>query len=188
MREFEAFPKITRVEKVTVTLTEKIDGTNACIVFDEGGGMFCQSRNKIITPGKQTDNAGFASWAHANHEELYALLGEGRHFGEWWGTGIQRGYGQTLKRFSLFNTSRWDGLADAGFVIGNVPVSTVPVISHGPLTDIGTLVKEAHGCLVSMGSYAAPGFMDPEGCMVFARALGTYLKAPLVALSKWQQV
>ncbi len=31
------------------------------------------------------------------------------YFGEWWGSGVQRGYGLQKgdKRFSLFNVSRW---------------------------------------------------------------------------------
>jgi hypothetical protein len=43
----------------------------------------------------------------ANAEAIAATLGAGRHFGEWWGAGVQRRYGQTAKRFSLFNVSKY---------------------------------------------------------------------------------
>ena len=51
---------------------------------------------------------GFARWVETNRERLITLLGPGLHFGEWWGSGIQRGYGLTKgdKRFSLFNVER----------------------------------------------------------------------------------
>src|SRR5512139_3329369 len=96
--EFKAWPKIPRIENEKVSFTEKLDGTNACIIIDEEGNFACQSRTRIITP--EDDNFGFSRWAYENKDELMKL-GEGHHFGEWWGNGIQRGYGLTEKRFSL---------------------------------------------------------------------------------------
>jgi hypothetical protein len=68
--------------------------------------IFAGSRTKWITP--EDDNKGFARWVEVNREKLLKL-GPGSHFGEWWGSGIARGYGLTKgeKRFSLFNVSRW---------------------------------------------------------------------------------
>lgn len=51
--------------------------------------MMPNSRTRWITP--EDDNYGFAKWANENKEELLKL-GIGQHFGEWWGSGIQRGY------------------------------------------------------------------------------------------------
>lgn len=152
--EFKPWPKITRVEKRRKPIfTEKIDGTNACIVIDEGGNFACQSRTRFITP--EDDNYGFARWAYANKEELMKL-GVGHHFGEWWGQGVQRGYGMAEKRFSLFNTLRW------GEHNPNTPncVSVVPVI---PVAS----VEEAIEFLTKTGSVAAPGFERPEGAVMF---------------------
>src|SRR5882762_4949927 len=53
--------------------------------------VYAQSRKRIITP--EQDNFGFARWVYDNAETLVHDLGEGLHFGEWWGSGIQRGYG-----------------------------------------------------------------------------------------------
>src|ERR1035437_6203226 len=101
-----AFPKIARLNR-DIVITEKIDGTNAAIgiveapftVSDGEGGpefrgyrVYAQSRNRIITPGK--DNAGFAAWVESIKDIAIEVLGPGLHFGEWWGNGIQRGYGQ----------------------------------------------------------------------------------------------
>lgn len=104
---FEAWPKTKHVDKVlgSVVVTEKIDGTNACLVFDADGKMFAQSRNRIITPA--TDNQGFARWAYHHQEELFHILGEGRHFGEWWGKGLHRGYDMPHSVFSIFNVGRF---------------------------------------------------------------------------------
>lgn len=101
--EFVEFPKMPRLSR-KMSLTEKIDGTNASIVITDEGEFLVGSRTRWITP--EQDNYGFARWAYANKDELMAL-GVGRHYGEWWGAGIQRGYGQKEKHFSLFNVGRW---------------------------------------------------------------------------------
>ena len=93
--QFESFPKLHRFTG-PIVISEKIDGTNACVVI-EGDEIAAQSRTRIITPEK--DNHGFARWVYANKEALIAVLGDGRHYGEWWGNGIQRGYGLKEKRF-----------------------------------------------------------------------------------------
>jgi hypothetical protein len=105
MKPFVGFPKMARLSR-EVVVTEKIDGTNACVFISEDGEFLVGSRTRWITP--EQDNHGFAAWAYANKDDLL-LLGPGTHFGEWWGSGIQRGYGlqKGEKRFSLFNTLRW---------------------------------------------------------------------------------
>src|SRR6266404_7201095 len=97
--EFVAFPKIPRISREMI-ITEKLDGTNAQVWIGDYGEFQTGSRNRWITPGKATDNAGFAGWCEENKEELLKL-GPGHHFGEWWGRGIQRTYGLNEKRFSL---------------------------------------------------------------------------------------
>jgi hypothetical protein len=163
---FQKFPKIPRLKKGCV-ITEKIDGTNAQIYFPDdynpevidSSPMHVGSRNRIITP--ERDNYGFARWAYENEEQLFSELGYGRHYGEWWGSGIQRRYGMDHKRFSLFNTHRWEGCS---FELCHV----VPVLYTGDFcTDAVDLVLEA---LQTHGSKAAPGFMDPEGVVIYLPA------------------
>lgn len=166
--DFVAFDKIPRLRRGCV-ITEKIDGTNAQVYFpDDGGPMLVGSRNRWITP--ENDNYGFARWA-VEHEAELRLLGPGRHFGEWWGSGIQRRYGIAEKRFSLFNAGRWNG--------GNLPpcVGIVPVLYTGEFTD--TAVNACLEQLRTGGSVAAPGFMDPEGIVVFHSASRTRHKVTL---------
>ena len=88
---FIGFPKIARLNR-QVIVTEKIDGTNAQIRITEDGQFLVGSRSRWITP--DNDNHGFAKWAYA-HKDSLMELGVGSHFGEWWGSGIQRGYGYT---------------------------------------------------------------------------------------------
>lgn len=121
---FRPFDKIARLKRESVC-TEKLDGTNGQIYIFElgaepvetfGPDMVSQtdtlaivagSRSRYLTYGnKHADNFGFGRWVHENAAEL-AGLGPGRHYGEWWGQGIQRGYGLKEKRFSLFNVGRW---------------------------------------------------------------------------------
>jgi hypothetical protein len=97
-------------------------------------------------------------------------LGEGAHFGEWWGQGIQRGYAQTEKRFSLFNAWRWNDQNP------NRPAccGVVPNLYSGPFNT--NVTEEIMTGLRVGGSAAAPGFMKPEGIIIYLSAARTYFK------------
>lgn len=166
MIDFRAFPKIPRLNR-PVVITEKIDGTNGVIHVAEDGTVTAGSRTRWITP--EDDNFGFAAWVSDNAEELAEGLGHGFHYGEWWGSGIQRKYGLTdgERRFSLFNTGRWRD--EYGEYIGPGCCTAVPVIGvfDHPTDDA---VAGALGCLRRSGSYAAPGFNSPEGIVIYHTA------------------
>jgi RNA ligase len=161
--EFKPWPKIVRIEnKRAPVFTEKLDGTNACIVIGEYGEFACQSRTRFITPN--SDNYGFARWAYERKDEL-EKLGPGYHFGEWWGLGIQRGYGVAEKRFSLFNTRRWGGDCQN-------PPSCCHVVPILPVSS----VDEAISFLKKNGSMAAPGWERPEGAVMYEPDTDTCFK------------
>lgn len=168
--EFKSFPKMARLNR-DIVITEKLDGTNAQIaIADDGVTMKVGSRNRWITP--EDDNYGFARWCYENEQELLKL-GPGRHFGEWWGKGIQRGYNMHEKRFSLFNTTRWWPVRD------ELPkcVSLVPILYRGPNTDWAINGTQAE--LRHYGSRASQGFMNPEGIIVFHTAANITYKVTL---------
>jgi len=197
--KFKPFPKMARLSR-EVIISEKIDGTNASIyigptdhtdfksiatLFNKDGsalGMWAGSRTRWITTAN--DNYGFANWAVANASELFKL-GEGHHFGEWWGSGIQRGYGfkNGERFFSLFNAGRW--------VAGDDPIGVastewdyktkemthkpqerapacckvVPILYRGPFDT--AFVNSTLTVLGATGSKAAPNYMNPEGVVVY---------------------
>lgn len=156
MSEFNSFPKIHRLRRECI-ITEKIDGSNAQVyIADDCETMMVGSRTRWITP--ENDNFGFARWCEQNKEELLKL-GPGRHFGEWWGLGIQRQYGMKEKVFSLFNTARWNE--------DNLPscCRVVPVLYQGEFSTM--YASWAIERLKREGSLAAPGFMKPEGIVIF---------------------
>ena len=104
--EFKAWPKIGRGNPFKATITEKIDGTNACVIVENGEVVGAQSRNRIITI--KDDNYGFAAWVDSNKKEL-SDLGDGYHYGEWAGLGIQKNpHLLGRKYFFLFNSLRWE--------------------------------------------------------------------------------
>jgi len=156
--EFKEFQKIHRISRNCI-ITEKIDGTNAQITITEDGKFLTGSRNKYITP--QDDNAGFSRWANENKEELMKL-GVGTHYGEWWGSGIQRGYGLSKgeKRFSLFNTTRWSDDS-----VRPKCCSVVPILYEG-IFDTNK-INETLEHLKDVGSFASPKFMNPEGIVIY---------------------
>lgn len=208
MSEFQGFPKIPRLNR-EIVITEKIDGTNAqvhitrytakqwatqdptythhalAVVDHPTCGIHvvrAGSRNRWLTLGKG-DNFGFAGWVNDNAMSLVDLLGDGQHFGEWWGAGIQRTYEMMVKRFSLFNTARWGWLNDdeARRARGApVALRSVPELYRGPWrhAEFGyDTTTETLNDLRRLGSKAAPGFMDPEGIVVFHTASNTLYKA-----------
>lgn len=196
MLEFQPWPKTPRLFRPMI-VTEKIDGTNAAVHVqlghpgdDDTGwsagvdterGFFkvgAQSRKRIITPAQ--DNFGFAAWVAANAESLALTLGEGVHYGEWWGSGIQRGYGlpKGEKHFSLFNVKRYSHLVEPDVDGPLVPgLGLVPVLYEGPfdLEEVRGLLDDLH----VQGSQAAPGFDRPEGVIVYHHALNGVFKATL---------
>jgi hypothetical protein len=173
---FVPFPKVTRWNR-EVLVSEKIDGTNGQIhivdpavedVFESALGAFAEvsglrvyaaSRSRYLGPVGSDDNHGFCRWAFDHASDL-VKLGPGRHFGEWWGLGINRGYGLKEKRFSLFNVSKWsdDSARPACCHV-------VPVLARGMFGSLDPL-HVAHR-LRTEGSHAAPGFMRPEGIVLF---------------------
>jgi hypothetical protein len=180
MTEFQGFSKIARLRRDCV-VTCKIDGTNACVVVpeDPAAPVLAQSRTRFITPAN--DNYGFAAWVR-NHAEELRQLGPGRHFGEWYGYGINRNYGLSVRRFALFNTSRWnerlwlhfeqerkererDKYVPNEFFKPPPCCSVVPVLYFGRFDTraIDTVLAE----LSVRGSSAVPGFTRPEGIVIY---------------------
>lgn len=202
MSAFIEFQKIGRLKRGMV-ITEKIDGTNAQVHIvsadtptvgieeahvlarnDAGDIMLAGSRSKYLSVGrdgaKGGDNFGFAGWVQAHAAELWAL-GPGRHYGEWWGSGIQRGYGLPSgeKRFSLFNTSRWGRHSEPPACCHVVPVLKQWTFDT---TVIDSVITE----LARTGSQAAPVFMKPEGIVIFHSATGTLFKRTIEKDDEWK--
>lgn len=193
--EFVPFPKLSRISRDMV-ITEKLDGTNAQIYiapaneigpeglspddpaavfqntyalgFKDGMAIYAGSRTRWIKVGD--DNYGFAGWVTANADELF-YLGEGSHFGEWWGQGIQRRYDQEQKRFFLFNTARWSDDNRPGCC------GVVPVLYEGPFDT--AKIDDVLFALRESGSVAAPGFMNPEGIVIYHTHSRTLFKKTL---------
>lgn len=159
MLEFREFGKIARLSRECV-VTEKIDGTNGLVTFDENMEMYVGSRRRWITP--ENDNYGFAKWAFEHKEELKSL-GVGFHYGEWWGQGVQRKYGLDEKRWSLFNVGRW-GVGGKDELLVPKCCHVVPVLYRGmfdtnAIADVMEKLKN--------DSVAAPGFANPEGVVIY---------------------
>jgi hypothetical protein len=179
--QFQSWGSISRLFR-PILITEKIDGSNAQVnvIPDEWvdydsipiieahgipvdteyckGYLLAGSRKRYVN--KQNDNYGFANWVSNNADEL-TKLGPGRHYGEWWGQKIQRNYGLQERRFSLFNVMRYA-----------LDPSMLPKCCHAvPLLyagDFGTgMVQLQLERLELHGSFAAPGYMSPEGIVVF---------------------
>jgi len=170
--EFKAWPKIPRLNKEKITITEKMDGTNSSIIIKEGEIVGIQSRKRFIYPEgynnlNNCDNAGFAGWVRDNEKELLEL-GEGHHFGEWVGPSIQKNpHNLPIKRFYLFNTHRWGTYGE------RCPscCTTVRELYNGDNTK--EAVTQAMENLLNIGAMEE---YTPEGIIVFNHLAKAYYK------------
>lgn len=166
--EFVPYQKIARLSR-DIVVTEKIDGTNGQIYIDPNGAIYAGSRNHWLI---DTDNFGFAKWVNANADRL-RMLGPGRYYGEWAGAGVGRRYGMSKKKFVFFRRpEQFDLLVD-----GEDDVDVVPELYSGMFCE-----QEILQCLERLrcnGSVFAPGFMKPEGIVIFHTASGTLFKKTL---------
>lgn len=186
--KFKEFPKIGRFSRDFI-ITEKIDGDNASIIItnmnaDENPtdkNIICRVNNFNIRAGSRTkwiipsdDNHGFAKWVLKNNFDLLTL-GEGTHFGEWWGSGIRRGYNlqKGEKRFSLFNSIRWNTQQRP------ICCGVVPTLAGESFDNVNNTIKNAIKNLREQGSAASPGFMNPEGIVIFHIAANVGFKKTL---------
>lgn len=204
--EFRNYGKIPRWVNEHVWVSEKIDGSNSCVVIepltepefdalfkDLGGyvavvqwddaayGVRAQSRNKFITPGKGTDNFGFAAYVQEHALALAKVLGVGYNYGEWYGSGIQSGYGlmNGEKHFALFPTHRISVTADNYASLLMIPgLEVAPELYEGPFGE-GNCIEDCLNTLREHGSfaYSAQGFDRPEGVVVQFKLSGARYKA-----------
>jgi len=176
--EFKAWPKTPRFNAHNCVITEKLDGTNACVIIQEGEVVGVQSRKRLITP--EDDNYGFASWAASNKEALVSL-GEGYHYGEWVGLGIQKNpHDLPEKRFYLFNTFRPQESLPEG--VYQVPVLYEGSYHYSAVEEAMELLKGGH---VGVG---AGRETKPEGVIVYFHLGKNRLKVTFEnSKGKWNQ-
>lgn len=166
--EFEAFPKLARLHRECV-VTEKIDGTNAQIAIDTVAGTIqVGSRTRWLS--EHGDNHGFYKWVMNNQNTLVTQLGDGRHYGEWWGGGINKRYPGAPKQFSLFNATRWKPIQDTGAL---TVCQVVPLLYHGPF-DMHLIMEIFHA--VRGQSRVWELCKNPEGIVIFHTAQGYLFK------------
>lgn len=167
--DFLEFPKITRLNKTMMSITQKIHGSNGCIRIWQSWSDDAIEVNglrwKIIGSKRSgdvsinNDNFGFAAWIEENKEQLIRLLGAGRHYGEWAGPGINSGEGLNKKTFVLFNHHLFKPdrpLPDR--------VAVVPVLYNGPYDTV--IINDVMMQLKDHGSYLVNGYMHPEGIVI----------------------
>ena len=168
MDDFISFPKIEHVVKLHMSVTQKIHGTNAQILIRKGRS----EAEWAINAGNRTrwltlddDNYGFCRWVYDNKDTLIKVLGEGRHYGEWCGKGINNGEGLSRKMFILFDWRRFSKIETPPFGLMD-GVKTVPVLYSGAfrLSKIDEIMAD----LKENGSRLTPPgwFMKPEGIVI----------------------
>lgn len=165
MVEFKEWPKIPRGKGDSMTITEKIDGTNACIIIEGGVIVGVQSRNRLISI--HDDNYGFAQYVEKNKEELLKL-GEGYHYGEWAGEGIQKNPHKIVgKKLFLFNSERWrDGRQPRPKGVECVPILWEGTPDKDTINDV----------MDDLWSTAAVEGYKPEGVIVWYHKTRRYEK------------
>lgn len=172
IEDFKSFPKIERWRGLHLTITQKLNGTNAQIyIYEDDEGVMhlkCGSRNRWLAIGD--DNYGFCAFVESHRQEFIDKLGVGRHFGEWCGPGINSGEGLAEKTFVLFDWER--------FIGKELPHKTllIPILFDGILynTVIDTVLSIQCARLLGEGSQIVNGFNHIEGVVI--KVLGQRFK------------
>jgi hypothetical protein len=141
--------KIPDISTLSMTITQKIDGVNANIYIKNG---------HLEDASSSLNFFGFEEYIDRNKSEIISKLGDGSHYGEWCGPGINSGEGLAEKKLVLFNFRRWVGKPLPS------QMGVVPLIYEGPvsLKKINEIMDE----LKRNGSYLVTGFMNPEGIVI----------------------
>jgi RNA ligase len=160
MTDFQQFRKIPHFKRSTMSITQKIHGSNAQVFITEKGEVKAGSRSRWLAPTKNEDNYGFARFVEDHKDLLIEKLGPGRHYGEWAGPGINGGEGLTEKKLVLFNWRRWKDQDISS------QITTVPLLYHGRADYPDAIAKVAMDQLKKDGSVLVPGFMQPEGIVI----------------------
>jgi len=161
---FKKYPKIYKKHNVRMSITQKIHGSNAQIIINNIGDdqnpiydVKAGSRSRVLYLGD--DNFGFARFVNDNKLELAMFFGEGIHYGEWAGKGINSSEGLDDKYFVSFE---WYLFKDN--VLPPSHVMKVPVLYDGNV-DFNK-INDCMDDLKTNGSKLVKGFMRPEGVVV----------------------
>lgn len=177
--EFKSFSSLIRLDKTQVEVTQKLHGSNASVwIYKDISGVMqvkAAKRTSFLESGE--DNFGFRVFVEERAQQFIDLLGEGVHWGEWCGPGINSGEGLTQKRFVLFNTAKADAPRPDR-------VDVVPVLWRGALEDLN--INEIMNKLKTEGSVYVPGFMRPEGIVIHIRGLGLIKNVFEAEETKWK--
>jgi len=185
--DFAKWPSIQRMSSEICWITEKIDGTNGVIFVpdDPDKPVLAGSRERWLTnedgtpPIKGKDNFGFAEWVNDRVNSL-RTLGQGYHYGEFHGAGIQRKYDLKDKRWASFEYWRSD--------IQIHDVCVVPVLYTGE--PVSGIIDDVVAQLRMCGSVLYPGFMKPEGVVMTFKEMRSAKFKRLCEndkIHKWQQ-
>lgn len=185
MKQYESnfveFNKIENFDKLTMVITQKIHGTCAQILIkktDLGEFIFkVGSKNRWLS--EENDNYGFCAWCNKNKEILIEFLGEGRHYGEWCGPGINSGEGlkeRTLVLFAWYNNTKEIPLPNIKFV---------PVLQERTYFSV-LKISDVMYDLKENGSRLVEGYMNPEGVVIDIGGL-KYKKVFTPEETKWKK-
>lgn len=167
---FSKWPKIPRFLNTKMVITQKMNGTNAQILFEETTNII-QTKNKIdMSVGRRRgwlstkeDNFGFHAWASTHKHSLFAVLGRGRHYGEWCGPGIQNGEGLKERKFFSF-----DPFLEVPKEYKHL-IEPVPLLYEGPIN-----ISQIKSCLQHLEIFGSVidkfkefgHFRQPEGIII----------------------
>ena len=163
---YSSFPSIERLENIYCVISEKIDGTNGLIEINETNVRF-GSRNRYIS--FSDDNAGFANFfkdyearfkdaaKDITTDKSYPL----RIYGEWFGRGIQRGYGLKDKFFMPFSSFYSEKLIE--YQVPNVITPNIMYTGKFSMEVVDTCMQQ----LKLNGSGVVKDYKQPEGIVIF---------------------
>lgn len=130
-----------------VVVEEKLDGANAAISFDADGNLLLQSRGHYLTGGPTERHfALLKSWAHGLRDALWPVIGSRFVvYGEWLYAKHTIFYDALPHYFMEFDildreTEVFLCTHERRKMLGDLPISPVPVLHEGVITSPAALI------------------------------------------------
>ncbi|KKL09041.1 hypothetical protein LCGC14_2569850 [marine sediment metagenome] len=176
-----SLPEFDYLQKNQWVFTEKVDGTNIRVMFQDG--------DRAVSFGGKTDNAQISAKLVSRLRELFTASrlaevfdGDACLYGEGYGKGIQNGgFYRPTQEFVLFDVKVgdwWLQRKDVEDVAAKLSLDVVPVLGTGTLRHLVDAVRG--GCASTWGNFPAEGIVArpaTELCTRGGERLITKLKA-----------
>ena len=160
-----------------LVVSEKLDGANSGLSFDDGAELHLQSRGHHLTGGPREKHFNlFKQWANTHAHALFEALGPGRIlYGEWMYAKHTIYYDRLPHYFVAYDildprTGHFLGIDDLRAILAGTPAFVLPPLHVGPIASLDQFLG-----LIGPSAYKSPVWRDRLAKEAASRGLDVVL-------------